>query len=308
VRRKRIFIVVVLSVLAAIGVVAFWPGEREPEYNGKKLSAWVRPYSWRYDDDEKTNHLITRERQAANEAIQHMGTNALHWLVRWIAYERPAWKTKMRRIVWKIPAQPIRYWCVRDDQLRSAARDTFVALGTNAVAVVPELAQVVRTSQSEDSRDAAMWALGDMGRDGYPCLLRALDNQNTSYTAARCILQMSEVGVDVSSAIPRLLLVDRETYKWQTAHPGFEHYYCVPHLDRSYQQLIPALTNYLGHTNSDVRAEAAHALGLIGEHALPAVPALREALDDRVIAVQEAAVYALERIAPEVLTNGVRDF
>jgi HEAT repeats len=293
-------------VLVGIGVVAFWPGEREPEYKGKKLSEWVRPYTWRYDDVEDTNHLISKEREAADDAIQHMGTNALHWLVRWIAYERPAWKTKVREIVRKIPAQPVHYWCVRDDQLRSAARDTFVALGTNAVAAVPELAQVVKTSRDADARDAAVSALGYMGKDGYPCLLEPLDDPKTSYAAARSILQMSQTGVDVSSAIPGLLLMDRETFKFRTAYP--EHYYFAPPMHQNPQNIIPALTNCLRHANSDVRAEAAHALGLIGERALPTLPALREALDDRVIAVQEAAVEALEKIAPEVLTNGVKDF
>jgi hypothetical protein len=54
--------------------------------------------------------------------------------------------------------------------------------------------------------------------------------------------------------------------------------------------------------------QAANALGRLGEAAQPAVPALKEALDYRAIALQEAALDALEKIAPEVLTNGVRDF
>src|SRR5215467_6188162 len=94
-------------VLVGIGVVAFWPGEREPEYNGKKLSEWVQPYTWRYDDLEDTNRQIETKRQAADDAMRHMSTNALHWLVRWIAYEPPSWKTRVQRLVWKIPAQPI---------------------------------------------------------------------------------------------------------------------------------------------------------------------------------------------------------
>jgi hypothetical protein len=288
-----------------IGVVAFWPGEREPEYNGKKLSEWVQPYSWRYDDDEKTNHLISKKRQAADDAMQQMGTNALHWLVRWIAYEPPAWQTGVQRLVWKIPAEPIRDWCVKDEQLRSDAKDALVAMGTNAAAAVPELAHVVKTSRNRDARGAAMWALGYMGKDGFPCLLEALDDQKANDWAALCIMQMAQTGVDVSSAIPGLLLVDRETHKFRTAFP--EHYYFVPPMHQNPQNIIPALTNCLRHTNSDVRAEAAHALGLIGERALPTVPALKEALDDRVIAVQEAAIAALERIAPEVLTNGTTE-
>lgn len=297
-----------VCVLVGLGLVAFWPGEQEPEYNGKKLSEWIQPYTWQMDDVESVNHQIARERLVAYDAMQHMGTNALHWLVRWIAYEQPAWKTRIRRIVWKIPAKPIRYWCVKDEKLRSDARDALVALGTNAVAVVPELAQVVRTSQSVEARDAAMWALGNLGKDGYPCLLEALNDQKTSGFAARCILHISQTGVDVSSAIPGLLLVDRNIYKIQTANPGFEHFYFVPHLHQNPRDTIPYLTNCLRNTNNDVRAEAAHALGLIGEPARPAVPALREALNDRVIDVRQAAKRALEIIAPEVMTNGVKEF
>jgi HEAT repeat protein len=72
--------------------------------------------------------------------------------------------------------------------------------------------------------------------------------------------------------------------------------------------MIPSLANCLHHTNSDVRAEAAYALGMLGDRSLPMVPALRGVIDDRVIAVQKAAVDALEKIAPEVLTNWVKEF
>lgn len=301
--------------LVGIGVVAFWPGEREPEYNGKRLSEWVQPYTWNYDDVEDDNPVIERKRTVADEALQHMGTNALHWLVRWVAYERPAWKSRIGRIVWKIPAKPIRYWYIRDDQLRSDARDTLVALGTNAVAVVPELARIVRTSRNADAQDAAMWVLGQMGKNGFPPLLAALDDKKTSLRAAACIVELSKSGVDVGSAIPGLLLMDRGTDEQVRRSWGYgsvyhdSSYYALPELlgaNRPF--LIPALTSCLHHTDSDVRVEAAKALGSLHDKARPAVPALKEALDDRVVAVQEAALDAFEKIAPEVLTNGAKDF
>jgi len=39
-KRRRI-VVLVLSVIAGVAVVAFWPGLKEPEYQGKKLSEWL---------------------------------------------------------------------------------------------------------------------------------------------------------------------------------------------------------------------------------------------------------------------------
>ena len=61
-------------------------------------------------------------------------------------------------------------------------------------------------------------------------------------------------------------------------------------------------------TNLIIQVEAINALGRLGRIARPAVPALKEALDVPVVAVQEAVVEALEKIAPEVLTNGVPHF
>jgi HEAT repeats len=114
--------------------------------------------------------------------------------------------------------------------------------------------------------------------------------------------------LDVSWAIPGLLLLDHQTHKLAAQYPGVARPYLIPRVDQKFRDMIPSLASCLHHTNGGVRLEAAKALGWLHEKASPAVPALREALDDRVIAVREAAVEALELIAPEVLTNGVAHF
>jgi hypothetical protein len=173
---------------------------------------------------------------------------------------------------------------------------------------VPELVRVVRTSQSADARDAAIWATAHIGKDGFPVLLAALEDRKTSDKAAVCILGMSQAGSDVSRAIPGLLQLDHQTHKLAAQYPGFARPYWIPQVDRSFRNMIPCLANCLHHTNDDVRVEAAKALGWLHERASPAVPALKEAVGDRVIAVQEAVITALRVIAPEVLTNGVPHF
>jgi HEAT repeat protein len=157
-----------------------------------------------------------------------------------------------------------------------------------------------------------------MGKDGFPPLLTALGNPSTKYRAAYCMVEISAAAVDIGPAMPALLLMDREmrydSEEFEKANPAAiyhdsdTHYVLSGLLEENRPFLIPALNNCLHHTNSDVRVEAAGALGSLGDKARPAVPALREALDDRVIAVQEAAIIALEKIAPEVLTNGVKEF
>src|SRR5882672_1017602 len=109
--------------------------------------------------------------------------------------------------------------------------------------------------------------------------------------------------------MPAILMIDRETCEIaKTNHfldRGFAiaaSHYSSPLMIEHRDSLISALTNCLHHPNNDVRVEAANALGRLGEEARPAVPALKEALDVRVIAVQEAALNALEKIAPKMLS------
>jgi hypothetical protein len=316
VRRKRIFIVLALFALVGIGVVAFWPGEREPEYNGKKLSEWLRAYELGYSN-ESDRRLVERDQAAAADAIQHIGTNALPWLLKRIAYNPPAWKQKMAPFTARIPSRMLAHWYTEGERLGWDALQGFRVLGSRAAPAVPELAQMIKNGTRRGvGRDWPMNALSYIGRDGFPALLAALGNPKTEFQAAMCICEMAEHGVDVSQAIPALLLIDHaEDYarKRGEANPGsreVDYAFVLPRLtfEKRQPSLIPALTNCLQHTNNDVRVEAAKALGRIGAEARQAVPALREALEVRVVAVQEAAINALERIAPEVLTNGVKDF
>jgi len=38
---RRLWLVILCALVVTVAAVAFWPGEREPEYQGKKLSEWV---------------------------------------------------------------------------------------------------------------------------------------------------------------------------------------------------------------------------------------------------------------------------
>jgi hypothetical protein len=310
VRRRRVIIVLVACVLVGIGAVAIWPGEREPEYNGKKLSEWLNRYEESRLRQDKQNQRV------AADAIQHIGTNALPCLVKWIQYGRPAWKDRIAGLVLKTRSKMLARWYMNAERLRFEAIRGFEVLGPEAAAAVPQLAKIVNSSRGGFSQRWALDALSHIGKDAFPTLLAALENPETDFIAADCICQMAKHGVDISPAIPTFLLMDRQTDELvkrleqpnaRTLHPGY-YYVLSTLLFENRPFLIPALTKCLHHPNNDVRIEAAKALGRLGQDARPAAPALREALDVRVIAVQEAALSALEKIAPEVLPNGVKDF
>src|SRR5690349_3457600 len=90
-RRRPILIVLAASLLVAIGVVAFWPGPKEPEYDGKTLSEWLdlcRNY-------RLGNESQSQSAQIAQEAVRKIGTNGLPLLVNWMNYDMPKWKSDL---------------------------------------------------------------------------------------------------------------------------------------------------------------------------------------------------------------------
>jgi len=94
-RRWRI-VMVLCALVVGVGAVAFWAGEKEPEYQGKKLSEWVqayipKAYFSRYPADAAA-HSKSHE---AEVAIRHIGTNALPQLMKWINAETPEWRGRL---------------------------------------------------------------------------------------------------------------------------------------------------------------------------------------------------------------------
>src|SRR5437762_2441235 len=70
--------------LVAVGVVVVLSRSGEPAYGGRRLSEWVDGYATRYPNSE------------SDEAIRQIGTNAIPYLLKWIQYETPGWKSALR--------------------------------------------------------------------------------------------------------------------------------------------------------------------------------------------------------------------
>jgi len=84
-------------------------------------------------------------------------------------------------------------------------------------------------------------------------------------------------------------------------------------IDAPAKAAVPALIEALRDNDSQVREEAAHALGSIGQAAKSAVPALIETLEDEEYGVSRAAMHGLGGIGPaglptliEIVKNGDR--
>ena len=158
-KKRRVAIVVGAVVVAVIGMVVFWQGQKEPEYQGKKLSEWVEICS-RYDRFAKYGGPAVPEEQlrVAVKAIRQIGTNALPLLVHWLEIDR-ATGGHMYRAAEKLPAK-LRHQRIVSDYLTrphkhfAAAQIGFEILGSEAFYAIPDLARLVERGTGQTSGEA----------------------------------------------------------------------------------------------------------------------------------------------------------
>jgi hypothetical protein len=175
----------------------------------------------------------------------------------------------------------------------------FEILGPGAGAAVPDLKRIAlrRGTRYEQSRQLAIEALRDIGADGLPALVEVLEQGDaTDRGIARdYVLMLNWVGVDVTAAVPGLLLADRQL-RQQALRLNPDPGIFVSSLQYDTPSLVSALTNCLWHSNATVRLEATHYLGWLSEKARSAEPALSHAFEDPDPNVRDAATNAVYRI------------
>ena len=139
-KRRWIIVLVVGCVVVGAIIASMGFREREPVYGGRKLSEWLDYYSF------------PEPPQA--EAVRHIGTNALPYLVKWLGYERPVWKSRLAARYKKLPHRMINRsvenWLsgAREERLMGAAFLGFGILGPDAAPAVPELTRVMQNTNS----------------------------------------------------------------------------------------------------------------------------------------------------------------
>jgi len=154
-------------VLVGILGVALWPGEREPEYKGKKLSEWLDEYN----------------SPAAKQAISAIGTRALPFLVTWIRNEHPEWREGLNNFArrWGLFEKRVE----RDDNQRKwlqiNAPYGFKELGVLALPAVPQLTNLFcdpNWNNGGVSAGEALAYLGPAWPQAIPLVCRSLTNRS----------------------------------------------------------------------------------------------------------------------------------
>jgi hypothetical protein len=216
-RRKRLLIAIGAVVVVAFVGVAVWPGPKEPEYQGKKLSEWVDLYitSDRTIAAQGTEHglygkpapapVLYENRAHAEEAVSHIGAQAVPWLLKWLNHQQPTWRRKVFRYYVKLPfklrlqVESHFYGQNPVDYCERAARG-FAIIRSNAAAGVPALVESldVRTGDiigDSSHPDVVVICLGSIGRPARAAL------PSLERYAARCFFPSTAVTMQAIKAI-----------------------------------------------------------------------------------------------------------
>jgi HEAT repeat protein len=273
-----------------ISIVAFWPGEREPEYNGKKLSEWLALQNDRPEDVEV--------------AVRVIGTNALPVLVKCAEYQLPHWRLRLLKLYEKFPLFLIRASVasfIAGDARQLRAFNSvfgFRVLGTNALAVAPELARFLADKRNRERETVARALAYVGGPDSLSPLLAAVQDKTTSDIQragfANAISHLNYRGPDLSNAVPVMIACLEESNRFvpSLAATALGNFLLQP------DQCVPVLTKALESPDYRVRRNAIRSLGKFGPQATNALDAISKSLNDSRQDVRTQATNALRQIAP----------
>jgi HEAT repeats/HEAT repeat len=253
---KRVYITLAVLAVALVGVIVWqaWPpGEPEPVYQGKPLSSWLKAFA---------TTGTQQARDKADEAVLHVGTNAIPTLLRMLRAKDSALEVKLMDLTKRQHIIKIEH--ISAGQWNEAGAYGFEALGAEAHGAVPALVEIADQHISRLSQFYTFAALGYIGppaKEAAPSLLGWATNAD----ARVCVGAM----------------------------------YALARIHEEPNRVVPVLTDALHSTAAVVRMNAVSALQLLGPDAKAAVPALVELFNDSRAEVRENATNALKAIAPE---------
>ena len=262
-RRRGIILAAVLAVvLGGLLWLLFFRGEPEPVYQGKRLTKWLEVYTGPITTDHE------KQLKEADDAVRHIGTNAIPTLLRMLRARDSALTLKLVALAQKQHLVKIHY--VQRLLSNVQAQMAFLALGAEAKDAVPALVTIYEDNISPDSRICTIVALRNIGPDAkaaVPLLLRVATDTNTPDQNARTVRR---------SAI-----------------------YALGHIHSEPQSVLPALIKALNDPDTRIRGQAAGSFAEFGPDAKATVPILFKLLEDQDLIVRINAAEAIKNIDPE---------
>ena len=321
---------VFLTLAVMLVVAGFWlvSRPREPVYQGKTLTEWLYnndpDFIWMSNDcyghihndlwDElgrggyvargtATNQPaptnINQQLDPAVVATRQMGTNAIPRLLELMASRPTAVERIRESLASKLQLKVSRFICPYHtlspaERRRIAAFHGFAALGTNALPALPALSNLL---QRPGPDFALGYAISAIGTDGISVLVNALTNSNKdAITVAAFSLGMEYP--PVTSAAPALLSV------LERGQASYQVFGALGRIGGDSTIVVPALTKYLGNTNAHSGSwgepdMAILILGLHGEKARSAVPAIVKLYQDAEPTTRQVIRVVVKKLDPE---------
>jgi hypothetical protein len=252
------------------GLVFAWKTAppREPVYEGKTLRRWLE------------SHVLTSSAnppygspgwKKADEALRHIGTNAIPILLQMIrAKDPPPVMLKLLHMLRRQRLVKIRYRYAY--QRNEEAEYAFEVLGKSAAGAVPGLIRIYEEAVTPSSQRCAALALG-------------------------------HIGPAAEAAIPVLL----KNFTHTNVEVRFNAVSAVYYIGGAPSVVVPAMKSALRDPKLEVRWNAIVALSRFGRNARSAVPELLQAFDDPAKlgdeTIKEQVEIALWNIAPETIAK-----
>ncbi len=176
-KKKRTLLAAAASaVTLAFGVCLLTWCPREPTYQGRDLSDWVIQFG--------PGEGFMAQRKEAEVALGRIGTNALPYLLRWLRYEPPQWRTTVKRYVPTPVAQfLLEHFYYRPGRRSNGANFCFALLPlfrTNAWVIIPELEVMAKDRGHPNTACNALEVLFSMGEQSLPVFQAVLVDQTQS--------------------------------------------------------------------------------------------------------------------------------
>ena len=303
--------ILLLCGVALLAVMLFVDHSVEPRYNDIPLSKWIAlhqahqlrrlPFLQSSQAPEDP-----REREA-EEAIRHMGPQALPLLVKWIDARPSPWKhTLAKQIVGRRGAPRGSFadrllvlldpW--KDQKRRVTAYNAFVILGSAAIPAIPDLVNIASNSRSPGSDQAANVLVG-LGTPGVSALLYVLRSNESVRQRIRVMNGLGWIGPGAASAVTAIIPYLKDPDMELAAASATALGRIREHPDLA----VPALIAALDDPRYLVRQSAAKALGEFGAVARQVVPKLISLLATPDYVFGQAVERTLQQVGPEDMTN-----
>jgi hypothetical protein len=297
VKKRWVILLALALLLGAAAAFRLGRSQREPEYNGKKLSEWA---------EMRAIPAVTAfplSQGDIERVVRGMGTNALPWLVEWLDDEPlPRWQTKVLKFIQKFPKRLGGDYATRSlspvsrDRRAHLARTGIHLLGDDARAAIPDLARLAKNPKAKRGGFSAARFLADFGDEAAPELVEIL---RTPLAPGRPpaidhfrLIGATALGTNANAIIEGLVLClnDRDAYIRGAA------VLALGDLMLRRDIAVPALAKTCHDVEPAIREAALGALSNYGDAARPARPTIIQALHDPDAEVRAVAQFTLDQI------------